>query len=982
MRGFSRVRRKLVALVLAFTLSVSTLLVTSPPIKAEASDNPFAEFFIEQGLDRALSIVCYYASYGLHAIDDAVDDEAYSQVVSWFDAFIWDTEVTWALQEIEAMLDEILKELDLVAERQTEYGQAVLKKMDNDEIKSAQEYLDQKIDEDINASLVYNGINTSQVIEAYTKYLRAANEYGSDTASYEAQKEDFDRTLDNLLGKSAKTDEMRYVSGTIGAHLHNVLYNLIDNMCKSSDSSQYITDETVMDAAAQLAYLYYPWSQDQYDFVHFELDSQVQEIVLVAMIYEEYLARQYDYLKANGYLDDESSVGAKCYANNKANLKSDNIFFAERFYDYTEKPLKVSPTVQLKLYQYYKPTDMVEGQWFDYEGNSYALGTLYNENYRSKINYHDEEDGYLSDDFNDGPLDGIDDDNFTNSVSSGQLPYTGINMYPVMRNGGVDLYGLDNNYVDSNSDLGTNIKHTLGSLVTANGASWGWGEQGFPTLNFYNRYHGKFAPIISERVFSDRFGERYYNGHTYTLSGEIDREYQERDHTYYRMARSISEIKPLLSSDAYSVFYGGNLKNYLSLTDKSAADYVLFGDYSVSNNTAAGGTGKVSLNLLPVNANYDEATVDTYGKKVNSHEIIHDGKDSDGGLYKDKTYTALYVPDNPGNNMTTFIHARAGYYTYKTNGVIDQGHIYDQSKRHMDEFADIKYESQDGKIINPDYGLFEAYNADGTSSKIELKAGEMFTIKVRVNNENDRKRYIPDSVYMVSTPMLYGTEVSTKTNTDKLVEIAKQGSLNGLEPDEDGYYSIEVCAPYVADAAFSIAFVEREDSVVNETNALTNESGAYLKHTEDELTQLLLTDKEQALAKNGADIRFKLTGTGLQPVASDVREKFEKLADKTGYKVSDRYIDLSVTKRVKFRDPEKIEVLPGGQVTVAMQLPDKLKGNGNREYKLLREHDGKVDIINADYDAATNELSFATDRFSKYAIIYRDKRSSPKTGQI
>ena len=134
--------------------------------------------------------------------------------------------------------------------------------------------------------------------------------------------------------------------------------------------------------------------------------------------------------------------------------------------------------------------------------------------------------------------------------------------------------------------------------------------------------------------------------------------------------------------------------------------------------------------------------------------------------------------------------------------------------------------------------------------------------------------------------------------------------------------------------------------------------------------------------EKGADIRFKLTGTGLQPVASDTKEKFEKLADKTGYKVSDRYIDLSVTKRVKFRDPEKIEVLPGGQVTVAMQLPDKLKGNGNREYKLLREHDGKVDIINADYDAATNELSFATDRFSKYAIIYRDKRSSPKTGQL
>ena len=39
---------------------------------------------------------------------------------------------------------------------------------------------------------------------------------------------------------------------------------------------------------------------------------------------------------------------------------------------------------------------------------------------------------------------------------------------------------------------------------------------------------------------------------------------------------------------------------------------------------------------------------------------------------------------------------------------------------------------------------------------------------------------------------------------------------------------------------------------------------------------------------------------------------------------------------------------------------------------MLRIHDGDVDILDAAYDKTTNKLTFKTDKFSTYAIIYID----------
>jgi hypothetical protein len=43
-----------------------------------------------------------------------------------------------------------------------------------------------------------------------------------------------------------------------------------------------------------------------------------------------------------------------------------------------------------------------------------------------------------------------------------------------------------------------------------------------------------------------------------------------------------------------------------------------------------------------------------------------------------------------------------------------------------------------------------------------------------------------------------------------------------------------------------------------------------------------------------------------------------------------------------------------------------------REYKIVRMHDGEAEVLDCKFDAVTNSLSFETDKFSLYTVVYSD----------
>ncbi len=84
-------------------------------------------------------------------------------------------------------------------------------------------------------------------------------------------------------------------------------------------------------------------------------------------------------------------------------------------------------------------------------------------------------------------------------------------------------------------------------------------------------------------------------------------------------------------------------------------------------------------------------------------------------------------------------------------------------------------------------------------------------------------------------------------------------------------------------------------------------------------------------------------------------------------------IDLALFYEV---DNKTVQVHEANEpLVVSLTLPDSTTGDTSkktRSYEVIRVHDGKASVIPSSFDADAKTLTFETDRFSAYAVAYKD----------
>ncbi|MBQ4103597.1 MAG: LPXTG cell wall anchor domain-containing protein, partial [Clostridia bacterium] len=140
------------------------------------------------------------------------------------------------------------------------------------------------------------------------------------------------------------------------------------------------------------------------------------------------------------------------------------------------------------------------------------------------------------------------------------------------------------------------------------------------------------------------------------------------------------------------------------------------------------------------------------------------------------------------------------------------------------------------------------------------------------------------------------------------------------------------------------------------------------------VTKLQLTEEEKALIEQGADMKivFKLSDIG---ATINTPEKEAILNALTKGEIG-TFLDIQLVKQIGGMSTNVKNL--SGLISVSVELPAELinkDGNTKRSYSVLRYHDGdetKVTTLNAKFDETTGTLTFETDRFSTYAIVYSD----------
>ncbi len=167
-----------------------------------------------------------------------------------------------------------------------------------------------------------------------------------------------------------------------------------------------------------------------------------------------------------------------------------------------------------------------------------------------------------------------------------------------------------------------------------------------------------------------------------------------------------------------------------------------------------------------------------------------------------------------------------------------------------------------------------------------------------------------------------------------------------------------------------------ENVTINASSQCKVSEGTPAMTLKDSIENLLkwinLSEDEKKLIDSGTKTEIILSATVKTPSQEEV-----ELANKIlGEAKIGQWLDLNLLLQLQGRDARAVTELTS-PMTIQISVPDSLLNKDStveRTYKILRIHDGEAVMLDASFDASGKTISFATDKYSAYAIAYIDKK--------
>ena len=170
---------------------------------------------------------------------------------------------------------------------------------------------------------------------------------------------------------------------------------------------------------------------------------------------------------------------------------------------------------------------------------------------------------------------------------------------------------------------------------------------------------------------------------------------------------------------------------------------------------------------------------------------------------------------------------------------------------------------------------------------------------------------------------------------------------------------------------YSYVILPKENDKIG-TGSFTVKTTGDVEISRDEVIDLLIENKEITANELSEVAEGKKVEIVLEVKEAQANELIE--TNTKGYKVG-KYLDITLYKNIDGTNESIHELTKAMKVTI--KVPEELINKDSktkREYFIARSHNGKVDILETSYNEKTNSLTFGTDKFSDYAILYKDTK--------
>ena len=160
-----------------------------------------------------------------------------------------------------------------------------------------------------------------------------------------------------------------------------------------------------------------------------------------------------------------------------------------------------------------------------------------------------------------------------------------------------------------------------------------------------------------------------------------------------------------------------------------------------------------------------------------------------------------------------------------------------------------------------------------------------------------------------------------------------------------------------------------------------------IKNSANEVQNLVeVTQNEQNALDSGKNLEIQMSVNSQSNVSKEDVTKVETKVASDGLTKGAIY-DIKTYKNIEGETDKTAVTETKVETVISFPLEDRLvnkDSNVNREYKVVRVHhdddesEPEVKVLDAAYDASTKSITFKTDKFSTYAICYKDTKKEEK----
>ena len=452
----------------------------------------------------------------------------------------------------------------------------------------------------------------------------------------------------------------------------------------------------------------------------------------------------------------------------------------------------------------------------------------------------------------------------------------------------------------------------------------------------------------------------------------------------------------------------------LTLDGASAANYVLAGSGNQAETTATITAKEVTVTITPNGGTYGEtitpATVTAngvVGEDAPKITLTYTGTANDGTKYtgttpptKAGTYTITATITNPNYKLDADT-ATAEFTVAKRSATVTPDN---KSKVYEEKDPELTYKVSgvlDGEMLKG-ITLARAKGENAGKYAITATADASANPNYDVTFAEGTFTIEPKSIKGATVVLGKGLAANGAEQTQTVEKVllgdkeipADSYTVTGNTATAYGIYTLTITAKdnYTDSITWTyvIAPSKAEDAPGEEITIGSGKVKVDVKSEGAVPSVGLLTDKAELLAMlvnsgditadelvqiaNGASVDIVLTVK--EANVPDVVKTAMAQAAK-GYTIG-QYLDISLFKYMTVngnRQPDAALHTTKNALPISVVVPDALINTNsavNRTYCIVRNHEGTITVLDAAFDAANKTLTFKTDRFSVYAIAYKD----------